>query len=376
MKVPKTVIKSLSLLAFLVLASPVMAQQSPAPSLQEPPPATEQQGQRPWLGVTIQEVNERIASQMGIRDPRGVLVAEVAEGSPADEAGVNLGDIIVRLNGRDVEDASDFISRIQEAGVGSTVALEVNRAGNIEELNVTLEPMPSGGMMGRYMPGQGMPGMGMMAMKGAGECPMHSGQGVSSGSCPMCANCPMHGQGQGQGAPSCPMGADCPMGGSCPGHGQTMDTGDMHRHGGMGMMGGPMMGRMGGHMMGGSGGQMYGKMMMAIKGLNLTPDQKTKAEAIHSDYKKRQIRAMADAKVAHIELHELLAADPVNMDKVRSKVNELAQKRAEMMLSGIRSLEEFKKLLTPEQKKMFRGQLAMDSGGAEEMEEMESGAAE
>lgn len=153
------------------------------------------------------------------------------------------------------------------------------------------------------------------------------------------------------------------MGEACPGH----------QMGTMGMMGGPghmMMGRMGAKM-GMSGGAMYGKIMMAIKGLNLTPDQKSRAKAIYSDYKKRQIRAKAEAKVAHIELHELLAADPVNMDKVRAKVNELAQKRAEMMLSGIRSLEDFKKLLTPEQRKSFRDQLAFDAAGAEQMEDME-----
>lgn len=375
MKVSTTVIKSISVLAFVLFASPVFAQQqSPAPMLQEPPSSQQQQAQRPWLGVTIQEVNERIASQMGIRDPRGVLVADVADGSPADDAGVNLGDIIVRLNGRDVEDASDFITRIQEAGVGSTVALEVSRAGATEEINVTLEPMPSGEIVGRNMPGHGMgqgmmgQGMDMMAMRGPQDCPVH-GQAMGAAPCPMCPDCPMHGQ-MGMGG-QCPMGQDCPMmGGACPGGPGSMmgGMGMMHKGPSKGMMGGQMMGRMGAM----AGDPMYHRIMMAIKGMNLTPDQKSRAKAIHSDYKKKQIRAMADAKVAHIELHELLAADPVNMDKVRAKVNELTQKKAEMMLTGIRSLEDFKKLLNPEQRKQLSDTLAMDSGGAEAMEGMES----
>ena len=351
MKVSNTVLTSLYLLAaFFLFAMPVSAQQqSPAPSLQEPP-SSQQESMRPWLGVTIQEVNERIARQMGISDPRGVLVADVADGSPADEAGVNMGDIIVRLNGRDIEGASDFISRIQESGVGSTVALEVNRAGVTEEINVTLEPMPPAVMTGRTQMGMGMgmgqgmgQGMGMMSMGGAGG-----------------AECPMHAQGMGA---DCPMGKSSPqMGGQCPGHGQMDGMGKMHRHPGKSMMG------MGGQM-DMYGGPVYGKIMMAIKSMNLTPEQKAKADAIHSDFRKKAVRAAADVKVAHIELHELLAADPVNLDKVRAKVNELVQKKTDMMMLGIRSLEDFKKVLNPDQKKMLKDMLAMDSG---EMEDMES----
>ena len=357
MKVPNTVLTSLCLLAFFLFASPLFAQQqSPAPSLQEPP--SQQQSTRAWLGVTIQEVNERIARQMGIRAAAGVLVADVAEGSPAEEAGVSMGDVIVRLNGLAVEGASDFITRIQEAGVGSTVALEVSRAGEAEEINVTLEPMPPAAMLGRsqmgYEKGQKM---GMMPMGGGADCPMHS---------------------QGMGA-ACPMGHDCPMGQSCPGktgmcprypmggHGQMGGMGMMD---GMGMMqrhpGKSMMGRQMG--MGMPGGPVYGKIMMAIKSMNLTPEQKAKADVIHSDFKKKAIRAAADVKVAHIELHELLAADPVNLDKVRAKVNELVQKKTEVMMLGIRSLEDFKKVLTPDQKKMLKDMLAMDSGEMEDME--------
>ena len=343
MKVPNTVLTSLCLLAFFLFASPLFAQQqSPAPSLQEPP--SQQQSTRAWLGVTIQEVNERIARQMGIRDTAGVLVADVAEGSPAEEAGVSMGDVIVRLNGLAVEGASDFITRIQEAGVGSTVALEVSRAGEAEEINVTLEPMPPAAMLGRsqmgYEKGQRM---GMMPMGGGADCPMHS---------------------QGMGA-ACPMGHDCPMGQSCPGKTgmcpkYPMDgMGMMQRHPGKSMMG---------RQMGMPGGPVYGKIMMAIKSMNLTPEQKAKADVIHSDFKKKAIRAAADVKVAHIELHELLAADPVNLDKVRAKVNELVQKKTEIMMLGIRSLEDFKKVLTPDQKKMLKDMLAMDSGEMEDME--------
>jgi len=347
MKVSNTVLAGAFLLASTLFASPATAA-SPATSVRDPQ-TQQQQRSRAWLGVTIQEVNERIARQMGISDPRGVLVADVAEGSPADDAGVNMGDVILRLNGRDVEDASDFIRRIQEAGVGSTVALEVNRAGAAEEINVTLEPMPPAAMLGSSKMGTTGGGWGRMSGMGMGP-----GMGMGGMAQGMGYDCPMgH-----PGAQQCPQGAM--MGGQCPGYGQMMG-GKGTTHGRMGMMG-AMDGRMGM-----SGGAFYGKMMMAIKSMNLTPEQKARFDQLHSDYKKKAIRAGADIKIAHMELHELLSADPVNLDRVKAKVGELVQKKSDMMMLGIRGLEDLKKLLNPEQRKMLKDMLAMDSG----MEDME-----
>jgi Spy/CpxP family protein refolding chaperone len=353
MKVPNTVLTGLYLLAFFLFATPIYAQQSSGTSTKDAP--AQQQTQRPWLGVTIQEVTDKVALQMGIAEHKGVLVADVVNGSPADEAGVDLGDVILKLNGREVKDPSDFIARIQEAGVGTTVALEVNRAGTKEEINVKLEAMPPAAMFGSgrmgYGTGQGM-GMGMM-MPGGAECPMH-GQGMD-GRCPMGQDCPMGHSCPGKTGMACPQ---CPMGDQCPDYGRRGAMGKMHRHG-RGMMGGKM---------GMSGAPMYGRIIMAIKGMDLKPEQKVKVDAIRSEYRKKAIKAAADAKVAHMELHEHLAADTVNMDKVKAKVNELSQKRAEMMMMGIKSLEDIKKVLTPDQKKELKDALTMDSSDMEDMD--------
>jgi Spy/CpxP family protein refolding chaperone len=165
--------------------------------------------------------------------------------------------------------------------------------------------------------------------------------------CPMGQACP------GKTGMACPR---CPKGDQCPDYGR---MGKMHRrHGGM-MMGGKM---------GMAGGPMYGKMMMAIKGMDLKPDQRAKIEAIRSEYRKKAVKAAADAKVAHMELHELLTADIVNMDRVKAKVNEITQKRSEMMMSGIKSVEDIKKVLSPEQRKKLKDSLTMDSGDSEDMD--------
>jgi len=117
---------------------------------------------------------------------------------------------------------------------------------------------------------------------------------------------------------------------------------------------------------GGTYGPMYGKIKMAIKGMDLTPDQRAKLSVISSEYRKKAIKAMADSKIAHMELHEMLASDPVNLEKVRSKVNDIGKRKADMMLSGIKTLEDIKKVLTPAQRKSLRDTLSMDSPGMEE----------
>ena len=114
-------------------------------------------------------------------------------------------------------------------------------------------------------------------------------------------------------------------------------------------------------------GHMYGKMMKAVKGLNLSADQRASAREIHMNFKKQAIRTGAEIKIAGIELHELLMSDPVNMDKVKGKIGEILSKKADLMMAGIKSVEDFKKLLTTEQKGKLKDMLSMDTGMDEEM---------
>ncbi|HEY4708507.1 MAG TPA: PDZ domain-containing protein [Thermodesulfobacteriota bacterium] len=328
-----------------ILFAPPSYGQLEHPAAEQAEPQSQSQD-RPWLGITIQEMNEAAARSLGISETKGVFVSQVAPGGPAQEAGLQMGDVIVELNGEDVRSADDFISRIRTSEVGSTVALEVNRGGATENINVRLGEMPSAAMMSKSMTGGnggmmgGMSG-GMMGGMSGGSCP----------DCPMCGNmgqtpcpqtpCPMMGQMMGQ------------AGGQCP---QMDGKKGMRRHGdGKGMMMGP-------GMSGGMMGHMYGKLMRAVKGLDLTAEQKAKARDIHTNFRKQAIKTGAEIKIARIELHELLKAEPVNMEKVKAKAGEIASKSADLMLSGIRSMEEFKKVLTPQQRGKLNDMLAFDSG--------------
>ena len=64
--------------------------------------------ERGWLGVYIQDVDKDLAKSLGLSKPQGALIAQVEESSPADKAGMKAGDVVIKLNGRSIVDASDL----------------------------------------------------------------------------------------------------------------------------------------------------------------------------------------------------------------------------------------------------------------------------
>ena len=63
---------------------------------------------RGWLGVSIQQVTPAIAGPLGMDQPRGALVADIAKDGPAARAGIKVGDVIVKFDRRDIKEASDL----------------------------------------------------------------------------------------------------------------------------------------------------------------------------------------------------------------------------------------------------------------------------
>src|ERR1043166_2739289 len=63
---------------------------------------------RPWLGAKLQDVNAEIAESLGLKRPGGALVANVSSGSPAARAGLKTGDLIVTVDGQNVDDPNAF----------------------------------------------------------------------------------------------------------------------------------------------------------------------------------------------------------------------------------------------------------------------------
>ena len=92
---------------------------------------------RGWLGVEFQSVDEDLAEGLGLAEASGVLVSNVVPGSPAELAGLQPGDIILRFDGQEVDRHRDFPRMVAETEVGRAVEVEVWREERVM-LEVTL----------------------------------------------------------------------------------------------------------------------------------------------------------------------------------------------------------------------------------------------
>tara|TARA_A100001388_G_scaffold234673_1_gene188046 strand:- start:2204 stop:3604 length:1401 start_codon:yes stop_codon:yes gene_type:complete len=82
---------------------------------------------RGWLGVRIQDVTKEIAEVENLNEPRGALVASVAENSPSDKAGVKSGDIILEFNGEKIQEMKELPIIVARTEVGKKVKVKIWR---------------------------------------------------------------------------------------------------------------------------------------------------------------------------------------------------------------------------------------------------------
>jgi serine protease Do len=93
---------------------------------------------RGWLGVTIQDVDENTAKALDLDEPKGALIASVLAGQPAEKAGVETGDVIIKVEGQEVADANILLRKIASFAPGEKVDITVWRKGREKDLTVTL----------------------------------------------------------------------------------------------------------------------------------------------------------------------------------------------------------------------------------------------
>jgi serine protease Do len=91
-----------------------------------------------WLGVGIAEIADEDVGKYGLKEPRGVLIRNVIAGEPADQAGVKADDVVLGVDGKDVEGPRDLQRIISSTPVGQTVKLLVVRSGKETEMTVTV----------------------------------------------------------------------------------------------------------------------------------------------------------------------------------------------------------------------------------------------
>jgi serine protease Do len=101
-----------------------------------------------WLGLKLQDLTPALASHFGLKRASGVLVREVSQKSPAAGAGFRRGELITSMQGRPLEDTSDYIARLRGVGVGQVVNLEVLAGNRIVLRKVTARAFPLERAMG------------------------------------------------------------------------------------------------------------------------------------------------------------------------------------------------------------------------------------
>ena len=97
---------------------------------------------RGWLGVLIQDVTLELAESFGMDKPRGALIAGVLEGSPAERAGMEAGDILLSFGARSIDRSSELPPIVGHTPVGQAVPVRILRNGESMTLTVTTDELP------------------------------------------------------------------------------------------------------------------------------------------------------------------------------------------------------------------------------------------
>jgi S1-C subfamily serine protease len=97
---------------------------------------------RPWLGATLQAVNQDIADGIGVERPTGALVAAVRDSGPAKDAGLKRGDLVLEVDGQPVDDPESFGYRFALKGITGETPITVLRNGKRVTLTLRLMTPP------------------------------------------------------------------------------------------------------------------------------------------------------------------------------------------------------------------------------------------
>ena len=91
-----------------------------------------------WLGVMLRSVTKELKNEENLKSASGAYIDDVVDDSPAEEAGVQEGDVIVEFNGKEIKSAEDLQKAVRNAGIGKKVSLQVQRGDEKKTLSATL----------------------------------------------------------------------------------------------------------------------------------------------------------------------------------------------------------------------------------------------
>src|SRR2546426_950090 len=98
--------------------------------------------QRAWLGLGGYDVDRRLAAYYGIASRHGVFAAEITPSSPAEAAGLQVGDVITTLGGKPLTGVADLVEALRERTIGDSIDIEAERRGQRVRAKATLGARP------------------------------------------------------------------------------------------------------------------------------------------------------------------------------------------------------------------------------------------
>lgn len=99
------------------------------------------------IGVTIQEMTRELAESFGLSQPNGALISSVEKGGPADKAGIEASDVILKFNGKAVNNSGDLPRLVAATKPDSKVVVDLWRKGESKQLTVVIGRMPEEGKL-------------------------------------------------------------------------------------------------------------------------------------------------------------------------------------------------------------------------------------
>lgn len=105
-------------------------------------------GDRGFMGVELGQLNEQLGDYFGVKDGEGALINSVNEEGPAADAGLKAGDVIVAIDGEDIESSGDVHRALADTEPGQELKLTIVRKGSRSEKTIKLGEMPEGNSVG------------------------------------------------------------------------------------------------------------------------------------------------------------------------------------------------------------------------------------
>ncbi len=108
-------------------------------------------GSRKYIGVYLEEIGRELAEHFGVKEGAGLLVSKFSEDSPAEKAGLKVGDVVIRADGERIETVAELSELIQDKKKGEKIKIEFIRNKKRSTIEVEIEEEKRGDVFGNFL---------------------------------------------------------------------------------------------------------------------------------------------------------------------------------------------------------------------------------